>query len=150
MAQCNSQCALTQGASVDGVASGVVGLGTLGFGYGFNGTTWDRIRKDTYAAGSLWTTTGGSNTQTIPTGAANTVVKNSAGRLVKLLVTTTGTGTGNVTCYDNASSASGTIIGIVPANATVTGNPFVFDNPAANGITCANVASGPVFTVSYY
>lgn len=50
--------------------------------------------------------------------------------------------------YDNATTNSGTVIGYIPATVTV-GTPYVFNMPAANGITAVNVANGPVLTVSY-
>lgn len=99
--------------------------------------------------GEQWTTTGGGQTVTVPSGAGNTPVKSLAGRLCRVLVTATGTGTGNVLVYDNASAASGTVIGVIPANATV-GSIYEFQMPCANGIVVANVANGPSMTVSYY
>lgn len=48
---------------------------------------------------------------------ANTVIKGSPGRLARILVT--GTGTAEMDVFDNASTNSGTKIGIVPANAAV-------------------------------
>jgi hypothetical protein len=92
---------------------------------------------------------GGATTASVPTGAANTIVKNAPGRLCRVLVTTAGTGSGSVLIYDNASTNSGTVIGVIPAT-IVIGTFYTFDMPAANGITVANVANGPVLTVSYY
>lgn len=88
-------------------------------------------------------------TASVPTGAGNTVIKASAGRLIRVLVTTAGTGTGNVTFYDNATTNSGLVIGVIPATVSVTGVPYDFEAPAQLGITVANVANGPVFTVCY-
>jgi hypothetical protein len=90
---------------------------------------------------------GGTATAAVASNAA-TAVKASGGRLAKVLVTTTGTGSGNVPIYDNSSSATGTIIGLVPANAAA-GSIYTFDMPAANGIYVGAVASGPAMTVSY-
>lgn len=101
------------------------------------------------AGGDLWAGIGGSTTASVPTGAANTVVKASAGRLCRVLVTTAGAGAGNVLIYDNATTNSGTVIGILPATIAI-GTFYIFDMPAANGITVQNVASGPVLTVSYF
>lgn len=92
--------------------------------------------------------TGGKSTASVPSGAANTVVKASAGRLCRIMITTLGTGTGNVAIYDNATTNSGTIIGQF-VNTLAVNTVQEFQMPAANGITVANVASGPVFTVSY-
>jgi hypothetical protein len=91
----------------------------------------------------------GCLTASVPSSAGNVVISNTPGRLAKVLVTTAGTGAGNVLFYDNATTNTGTIIGIVAATISVTGTPLTFDIPAANGIVCAQVASGPVFTVSY-
>ena len=38
--------AKTRNGNVDGVASAVAGLVSIAFTYGFNGTSWDRIRSD--------------------------------------------------------------------------------------------------------
>lgn len=86
-------------------------------------------------------------TVNVPAGAGNTVVRKASSTLRRVLVTTAGAGTGNVLIYDNATTASGTVIGVVPATVTV-GTYYVFDMPAALGIVVANVASGPVLTVS--
>lgn len=78
--------------------------------------------------------------------AAATVVKASPGRLCRILITAAGAAP--VVVYDNASSASGTIIGITPADPAV-GTTFRFDMPAANGITIAGSGTLPGFTLSY-
>jgi hypothetical protein len=110
--------------------------------------TFDRLRTVAAGTGTLLAATGGKATGTVATGAANTVIKNAAGVLCNVLVTTAGSGSGNVSIYDNASTNSGTVIGQIPA--TVSVNTFyTFNMPAANGITVANVASGPVLTISY-
>lgn len=97
---------------------------------------------------TLDTTTGGTNTVAIPaTTSANTVVKASAGRLCKVLVTTVGTAA--VLIYDNATTNSGTIIGSIAASAAV-GTVVDFQMPAANGITVAGSATLPALTISYY
>lgn len=92
---------------------------------------------------------GGGQTGTVPTGAGNTEIKTSAGRLCKVVVTAAGTGTGNVLIYDNASTNSGTVLAAIPAT-IAAGQIYPLDMPAANGITAANVANGPALTVSYY
>jgi hypothetical protein len=89
-----------------------------------------------------------SFTASVPTGAGNTVVSARPGCLLRVLVTTAGAGAGNVLIYDNATTNSGTVIGIVPSTIAI-GTFYTFVMPAANGITVANVASGPVLTVSY-
>jgi len=78
--------------------------------------------------------------------AGNTIVKAALGRLVRVLVTTPGTNA--VLIYDNASGANGTIIGAIPASAAV-GSSFLFDLPAALGITVAGNAANPAVTISF-
>lgn len=91
---------------------------------------------------------GGTQTGTVASGAGNTVIKASGGRLCSVLITTVGSGTGNVVIYDNATTNSGTIIAQF-SNTTAANTVIVFNMPAANGITVANVASGPVLTISF-
>jgi hypothetical protein len=96
-------------------------------------------------------TTGGSLTASIPaTPTGNVVIKGAPGRLCRVLVTTAGTGSGNVLFYDNATTNSGTVVGAIPATVSVTGTPYMLDMPCANGIVAVQVSSGPVLTVSYF
>lgn len=87
-------------------------------------------------------------TVSVATGAANTVVKKTGGRLRNVLVTTAGTGSNNVLIYDNASTNSGVVIGIIPATVAI-GTFYAFWMPAGAGIVVVNVLNGPVLTVSY-
>lgn len=91
---------------------------------------------------------GGSATATVPAGAGTTVVSAAPGRLGRVLVTAAGTGSGDVLIYDNATTNSGTVIGVIPATVAV-GAYYTFDMPCTNGITASNVANGPALTVSY-
>lgn len=92
---------------------------------------------------------GGKSTKAVTGGVATTQVKADQGRLCRVLATSTGTGAGNVTFYDAATAdATGTVIGLVPANAAA-GTVYVFDIPAANGIVVVGVANSPNLTVSY-
>jgi hypothetical protein len=91
---------------------------------------------------------GGQGTVSVPTGAANTVIKGSTGRLCRAVVTTTGTGAGNVQFFDNATTNSGTVVAAIPANAAA-GQSFDFHMPCVNGIVAQNVLNGPVITVSF-
>lgn len=97
--------------------------------------------------GEQWTTGGGSQTAAIAAGTGTGAIKGTSGRLCRVLVTALGTGV--CTFYDNASAASGTVIGVVPASAAV-GTVYQFEMPAASGIFYSNAASGPALTVSYY
>jgi hypothetical protein len=87
-------------------------------------------------------------TKSVATGAANTVIKPAGGRLRNVLVTTAGTGSGNVLFYDSATTNSGTVIAMVPATVTL-GTFYAFWMPAGAGLVCQNVLNGPVLTVSY-
>lgn len=114
----------------------------------------DRVRLDRNATGVQLVTTGGISTTAIGAASAGpNVIKGSAGRLAKAVITTVGT-TGTDTFYDNASACSGTVLGTVQGTTAVTGNLIgtivVFDMPAANGITeCGGTGSAAV-TVSYF
>ncbi len=125
----------------------VSGLQTIGYGLGYNGTTWDRNRADPGGVGVQRMTNGAVSTVAIAAAVAgNTVVKATAGRAVTVVVTATGTNP--LACYDNASAASGTIILYVPASAAL-GSTYPSELPAANGITCAGNAGNPGVTIGY-
>ena len=110
----------------------------------YNGTAYERTQS---RQGAVLTTTGGVTTVAIAAGAtSDTVVKASAGRLCKVLVTTTGTNP--LTIWDNASGHTGTIIGAFAASPTV-GTVASFDMPAANGITVQGNAANPAVTISF-
>ncbi len=87
-------------------------------------------------------------TTAVAAGVGTTVISTRAGRMVQLLVTATGTGTGGVIFYDSIAAASGTVVGYIPATASV-GQLYVFDLPVALGIVAANVANGPALTVAF-
>ena len=67
------------------------------------------------------------------------VVKARAGRLAKVVVTATLTG--SITIYDNPSAASGTIVWVSPGAPTV-GTEFVIDVPAKTGMWCVPGSAG--------
>lgn len=90
---------------------------------------------------------GGTTTEYVPANNGVTVVKGSAGRLASVIVINTGPAQLNF--YDNASQASGTPIGAVPANAAV-GSVYSFNAPALNGIVANSVANCCSVTVCYY
>jgi len=74
----------------------------------------------------------------------NTVIKASAGRLARILVTAVGTV--NMLIYDNATTNAGTIIGIVKSTAAV-GDIIELRIPAQNGITVGGSANNAGVTV---
>ena len=113
----------------------------------WNGTSFDRLRVDANTTGVLRVTSGGSNTISVPATNSAVVIKASAGRLVRVLVTTVGTTTTLI--YDNATTASGTIIGVIPANSGI-GTIIDLSMPAVNGITAGQTTTSSVFTASYY
>ncbi len=91
---------------------------------------------------------GGTTTVPIAAGvAANTVIKATPGRLVRVLVTATGTNP--MQFFDNASAASGTIIGALPASPAI-GTVLLLDMPALQGITAGGNAANPAVTVSIF
>ena len=69
-------------------------------------------------------------------------VKASAGRLLKVIITTTMSAAAT-TIYDNASAASGTILFVIPASATA-GTIYSIDLPAVNGIYASFAGTGTV------
>ncbi len=111
----------------------------------FNGTSWDRIRKDSYANGPLWTTTGGSAYATVASAATANAVKTGAGRLIRAIVTATGTGV--ATFYDGLT-ATGNVIGAIAASAGL--GAYTFDIPFTTGLTVVSATSGPALTFTYY
>jgi hypothetical protein len=122
-------------------------LPTLNYVKAWNGTNWDRIRKDSYANGPQWMTSGGGTLAAVAAAAGTTAIKASAGRLCRVLVTTLGTA--QLTFFNNASAASGTIIGIVPAS-VLAGTLINVDMPASLGITGDFLTNSPAVTVAFW
>ena len=89
-----------------------------------------------------------NKTAAVASAAGTTVVKASAGRLVKVIYTAGGTATFNITLYDNASAGSGTVLAVIPGGGTV-GSSVTLDLPALNGITAVNVATGPAVVIGF-
>lgn len=84
---------------------------------------------------------------TTPITAAGTVtVKSAPGRLLKVVVTASATGT--LTFYDNSSTGSGTILLVVPASPTV-GTVYDVNLPAVNGVTVVAAATPSSVVVGY-
>jgi hypothetical protein len=90
--------------------------------------------------------TGGLYTMSVVTTSAQ-VVKAGSGRLCKVIVVTAN-GSNAIEIYDNASAASGTVIGYVPASAAA-GSIYDFQMPANAGIYIPAVTSGATITVSF-
>lgn len=87
-------------------------------------------------------------TVSIPFGGG--AVKTSAGRLLKVIVTTAFATAGTMTFYDNASAASGTVLLAIPLASGTVGAIFTLDLPAVNGIFVGStgITAGAV-TVGY-
>lgn len=86
---------------------------------------------------------GGTSTLAIAAGqAANTTVKSTAGKLWKVIVTTSGA---NPMVFRDG--AAGTIIGALPANAAV--GPYEFASSAATAIVAIGNAGNPAVTVTF-
>lgn len=109
-------------------------------------TTGNLVAVTGDVMGEVLVTSGGLVTSSVPANAANVVVKATAGRLCRVLVTTTGVTAMQI--FDNASTNSGTIIGALPASAAI-GGVYDFEMPAALGITIAGSATNPAVTVSW-
>lgn len=88
---------------------------------------------------------GAVQTTAIAAAAAAASVKAGPGRLVTVLVTTLGTA--GLTFQDGLT-ATGTIIGTLPASAAV-GTVYRFDLPAAVGIFCNSGVNTPAVTVGW-
>jgi hypothetical protein len=118
--------------------SGIVGTAAVSVG---NGTPVDDQHTP---GGEKLVTVGGRITVAVVAGTP-LVVKPSAGRLCKVLVTATGSANG--TFYDSPSAAEGTVIGVIPSTATV-GQVIDLQFPAASGIYWDGHAGAPPATVS--
>lgn len=90
---------------------------------------------------------GGTVTTYVPGNSGVVVIKGSSGRLASVIVINSGSTQLNF--YDNATQASGTPIGAVPAYAAV-GSVYPFNSPAALGIVANSVAGCCSVTICYY
>ena len=89
---------------------------------------------------------------TIATAATVVNLTQRATWLQSALVTATGAGQTAITFYDVASTATlagDTVIGIIPATATVSGVPYIFNAPAVNGISYSGGPHNPAVTLFY-
>ena len=86
---------------------------------------------------------------TVASAASIVVVKSSAGWVQSALITATGASQTAITIYDNAATLAGTVIGFIPASATVTGIPYAINAVALNGITASGSIHNPAVTLFY-
>jgi hypothetical protein len=87
-----------------------------------------------------------ASTTTVTLG-GTVVVKPSAGRLLRVIVTTV-TASAVATIYDNASTNSGPPLMVIPIAAAV-GTIYNIDLPAVNGITIASSGATGAVTIGY-
>ena len=83
--------------------------------------------------------------------AGNVVVRSAQNRLVTVLNGGVVTAGAALTIFDNASTASGTVIGVIPIG-TAAGAILTFNMPAALGITVgvqAAFTGGPLTIATY-
>lgn len=85
--------------------------------------------------------------QSFPANGGVQVVKNSSGRLLKIVVSVATTTTA-CTVYDNAAAASGTVLAVIPA-ATPAGTIYDINLPAVNGITVNGAAAAGALTFGW-
>ncbi len=114
---------------------------------GFNPLTFGSVANPSNEYAGFVNNDGNKSVPIASGHAPNTIVSAVSGMLASVLVTTQNTH--QMTFYDNATTPSGTIIGIIPANQAVDGKPFVFKAPVANGICVAGDANNPGVTVFY-
>ncbi len=130
-------------AGLDG--DGISAFHVLGVANGlYNGTNMDKWRGKN---GIGEVSDGGRSTTAVAASVStDTVIKATAGRLAKVLVTATGTNAMQI--FDNATAGSGKIIGALPASPAV-GAVYDFQMPAANGVTVLGNALNPGVTISW-
>jgi hypothetical protein len=71
--------------------------------------------------------------------AGNVVVRANSGMLCTVIVTTV-TAVASLTVFDNATTAAGTVIAIIPSG-TAAGTIFQYNIPVVNGITIGQQAA---------
>lgn len=99
--------------------------------YGFNGSTWDRLRSR--GTGILQVEESYSFLN-IAAGQATTTVKSGAGNLHSLVLNSAATATNTTTIYDN-TAASGTVIAIPAVTTATIPVSLIFDIAFATGLT---------------
>lgn len=113
------------------IAAGIASIGNVGLNAGSN--TIGAIRLAT-------------NNAPVAVGAANTIIKATAGELTSIVVTTAGT-TG-FTIFDNAATNAGTQL-YNSKTAPALGDIYLIHGHANNGIVVQNTATGPALTVYF-
>jgi len=78
----------------------------------------------------------------------DTVIKVGSGTLGKVLVTSAN-GAAAINLYDNSTTHSGTIIGVVPASAAA-GSIYALGMPFENGLTVGGASTNGAITISYH
>ena len=129
-----------------GTATGILQLHTDGLP-GFQILTVGANLNPTNVYAGFFNNDGNKNVAIASGHVADTIVSAIPGMLARVLVTSQNTN--QMLIYDNASTTSGTIIGIIPANQPVDGKALVFKMPAQNGIYVAGNANNPGVTISY-
>jgi len=114
---------------------------------GFNPLTFGSVANPSNEYAGFINNDGNKNVAIASGHATDTIVSAIPGMLGRVLVTAQNTH--QMIIYDNASAASGTIIGIIPANQAVDGKPFVLHAPASNGIYVAGDTNNPGVTIFY-
>lgn len=96
----------------------------------------------------LSTVDAGAQTYAVPFNkSGDSVVYVGSGYLGRVLVTQAN-GAAAMNIYDNATTHSGTIIGVIPASAAA-GSVYTFGLPFSNGITVGGAGTNGAITLSY-
>lgn len=138
------------GGAANTTGTGLLGVGSMGLSKSTSPaayTTGNYAPATMDVMGEQIVTSGGLVTTAVAAATVgNTVIKASAGRLCRVMVTTVGANTLQI--FDNSTTNTGTIIGALPASAAI-GSIYDFEMPAANGITVAGSATNPAITISW-
>jgi len=84
----------------------------------------------------------------VPAGVGNTVVSAQKGVRIGKIIVIGPVGAGAVTVYDNATTNSGFILGVVPASAPI-GYWIPIEVEVINGITVAGSTNSPACNITY-
>lgn len=152
----------TQKLAIDSSGNASVNVGKINgvaptMGNGASGTGVQRVTLASDSTGQVALAAGANNVGAFQQATSNAavaagtttsaqVIKASAGYLAGALVTSAGTVA--LSIYDNASAASGTPIGYIPANPTA-GTFYPFNMPDANGIVAGKVNNSSGVTLAF-